>query len=153
MKKIILIILIVFTTSCASRKVIVDKTDIKKDSVSKVDIKIIEKDGTTVEIKNNVSIDEITIKPIDSTKSIIVDGKYYKNVVLTIKKTKDNSLRSETKTASKIEHKRQTVNTHVVKKEKKKEIDKKANYFIYLWLLLIPLGYYIYRRAMKMMLL
>lgn len=153
MKKIILIILIVFTTSCASRKVIVDKTDIKKDSVSKVDIKIIEKDGTTVEIKNNVSIDEITIKPIDSTKSIIVDGKHYKNVVLTIKKTKDNSLRSETKTASKIEHKRQTVNTHVVKKEKKKEIDKKANYFIYLWLLLIPLGYYIYRRAMKMMLL
>lgn len=144
MKKILILLFLVLT-SCASRKVIVDKTSVKKDSVSKVDIKIIEKDGTNVEIKNDVSIDEITIKPIDSTKSIIVDGKYYKNVVLTIKKTKDNSLRSEAKTSSKVEHKQQTVNTSEAKKEFKKKADKKANYFVYLWLLLIPVIYYIYK--------
>ena len=28
---------------------------------------------------------------------------------------------------------------------KNKSIDKKANYFVYLWLLLIPIGMYIYR--------
>jgi len=152
MKKILILAFLVLT-SCASRKVIIDKVDVKKDSVSKVDIKIIEKDGTNVELKNDILINEITIIPIDSTKGIIVDGKHYKNVILSIKRTKDNSLRSETKTASKIEHKQQTVNTSVAKKEFKKNVDKKANYFVYLWLLLIPLIYYVYKQVVKRMLL
>ena len=153
MKKITLIVLFILITSCASRKVNVSKIEVKKDSISKIDIKTIEKDGTNVEIKNDILIDEIVIKPIDSTKDIIVDGKRYKNVVLSIKRTKDNSLHSENKMSSKIEHKQQIVNTSVVKKEFKKDIDKKANYFVYLWLLLIPIGYYIYKQVMKRVLL
>ena len=153
MKKIILIVLFILATSCASRKVNVSKIEVKKDSISKIDIKTIEKDGTNVEIKNDILIDEIVIKPIDSTKDIIVDGKRYKNVVLSIKRTKDNSLHSENKMSSRIEHKQQIVNTSAVKKEFKKDIDKKANYFVYLWLLLIPIGYYIYKQVMKRVLL
>ena len=145
--------LVMLITSCASRKVNVSKAEIKNDSMSKVDIKIIEKDGTNVEIRNNITTDELTIKPIDSTKDIIVEGKHYKNVILSIKRTKDNSLHSENKTSSKIEHKQQIVNTSTVKKEFKKEVNKKANYFVYLWLLLIPIGYYAYKQVMKIVLL
>jgi hypothetical protein len=29
---------------------------------------------------------------------------------------------------------------------KEKTVDKKANYFVYLWILLIPIGMYLYRQ-------
>ena len=95
MKRIILI-LFVLLTSCASRKVNINKTDIKKDSVVNTEIKVITIENKiktdSTNITTNIDSSEITITPIDSSKTIIVDGKSYKNVVLKIKKTKANTL-------------------------------------------------------------
>jgi len=144
MKYIYIIIPFLFL-SCASRKVTVSNLEIKKDSVSQIETKVVTKEVSNIEIQNNILIDEFIIKPLDSTKEIVIDGKSYKNVVLTYKKTKDNSLHRNNKIVSKIEDKQQKSNVSLIKKEFNKDIDKKANYWVYLWLLIIPIGYYLYR--------
>jgi len=149
MKKLILFISLFLIFGCASRKVSIDKIEIKKDSITQINTKTELKEVSNIEIKNDILTDEILIKPIDSSKEIVVNGIKYKNVVLSIKKVKDNSLYLNNKTIQLSEDKQQKSNVSITKKEFKKEIDKKANYFIYLWLLLIPIGYLIYNSFFK----
>jgi len=157
MKKIILLFILVLT-SCASRKVHIDKIDIKKDSIveTKVEVTTIENkektDSTNIVI--NADCSEITITPIDSGKTILVDGKSYKNVVLKIKKTKTNTLYTNKKKESnskrvdsiatiKAEVKERTVG-------KTKTVDKKANYwFLFYWLILILILYLLWRNRQR----
>jgi hypothetical protein len=148
----ILVSLILF--SCASRKVNTQISEVKKDSlvVTLVDTKIETKKDTDSETNINTFIDsdEIIIKPLDSLKEIIVDGKHYKNVVLTIKKTKTNSLYNNKEKVSENALKQQKksikIQTKQVENKKSKVIDKKANYFIYLWFLLgLIILYLIYK--------
>jgi len=147
MKQIfILVSLVLF--SCASRKV--NKEVIKKDSLVQIETKTEIKEETNIAIKNDILIDEFTITPLDSLKYIVINGISYKNVVLRYKKVKDNSLHIEKKIVSKNEHKKETIKTSV--KSFKKQIDKKANYFIYLWLLLIPLFFLIRHQIIKRLL-
>ncbi len=154
MKRLLLYIAIfVLFTSCAARKVNVDKVD----TVVKTDSTSVTKQETVATQENNVKIttdtDELEIIPIDTTKSIEVDGKKYKNVKLKYKKTKkvlvDNT---KIKVSEKVSIKAKVKKATAVKTFKK-DIDKKANYSIYLWwlliLLLILLGYYTYRRINK----
>ena len=141
MKQIyILVSLVLF--SCGSRKVAIQ--EIKKDSLSQIETKIVTKEETNIVIKNDICIDEFTITPLDTLKDIVVNGITYKNVVLRYKKVKDNTLHIEKKTMLKNEVKKKVVKTSV--KSFKKDIDKKANYWNYLWLLLIPVCYYLYRK-------
>ena len=148
----ILVSLLLF--SCASRKVDVKVQEVKKDSLVETKIDLTEnkvKDSTAeTNTRTIINIDEIIIKPIDSLKEFIVEGKTYKNVVLSYKKTKSNSLYNNkiklsentlkhVKTDSKIK-------TSVKENIKEKQIDKKANYFIYLWFILgIIIIYLIWR--------
>jgi hypothetical protein len=149
MKKLILLFLIVLT-SCASRQVQVDKLDIKKDSVAETKVIV-----TTVENKiktdstnivTTIDNSEITITPIDTCKEIVVEGKIYKNVVLKIKKNKANTLYTNNKTESnnKLTDSVATVKVNKTEKVsgKNKTIDKEANYWWILWLLLLILILY-----------
>ena len=141
MKQIfILVSLVLF--SCSSRKVAIQ--EIKKDSLKQIETKIVTKEETNIAIKNDIYTDEFTITPLDTLKDIVVNGITYKNVVLRYKKVKDNSLHIEKKTIVKNELKKELTKTSV--KTFKKDIYKKANYWNYLWLLLIPVVYYLYRR-------
>ena len=141
MKQIfILVSLILF--SCGSRKVAIQET--KKDSLKQIETKIVTKEETNISIKNDIYTDEFTITPLDTLKDIVVNGITYKNVVLRYKKVKDNSLHIEKKTIVKNELKKELTKTSV--KEFKKDIDRKTNYWNYLWLLLIPICYYLYKR-------
>jgi hypothetical protein len=140
--------------SCASRKVDIKVQEVKKDSLVETKIDLTEnkvKDSTAeTNTRTIINIDEIIIKPIDSLKEFIVEGKTYKNVVLSYKKTKSNSLYNNkiklsentlkhVKTDSKIK-------TSVKENIKEKQIDRKANYFIYLWFILgIIIIYLIWR--------
>lgn len=150
MKKLILLFLIVLT-SCATRKVSIEKIDIKKDSIVEVEVKVItiESKVKTDSTKINTTTDysEITIIPIDSSKTIIVDGKSYKNVVIKIKKNKVNTLYTNNKKESNNKRVDSVATTKVNKTEttsvKNKIIDKKANYWWILWLLLLMLILYL----------
>ena len=149
MKKLILLFLIVLT-SCASRQVQVDKLDIKKDSVAETKVTVttienkIKTDSTN--IVTTIDNSEIVITPIDTCKEIVVEGKVYKNVVLKIKKNKANTLYTNNKTESNNKHTDSVATVKVNKTEKvsgkNKTIDRKANYWWILWLLLLILILY-----------
>ena len=158
MKKIIFIILIVLT-SCSSRKVLVDKTDIKKDSIVETKVVVTKIDTTNKTDSTKVVIDtdssEVIITPIDSSKVIIVDGKSYKNVVLKIKKNKSNTLYTNTKKESNIKRADSVAVSKIETKEhqvaKTKIIDKEQNYwFLVWWILLILIIYLLWRNKQRL---
>ena len=151
MKKIIILLLAVILTSCGARKVDVSKVEIKKDSIVETKAEVVtteikeKTDSTNINITTDSS--EIVITPIDSSKTIIVDGKSYKNVVLKIKKNKVNTSYTNNKRESNIKHTDSVGTSKTSVKEnivaKTKNIDRKADYWSLLWLLLLILIMYL----------
>jgi len=159
MKKLILLLLIVLT-SCAGRKVQINRTEIKKDSIveTKVSVTTIETKEKTdsTNIITNIDNSEITITPIDTCKEIIVEGKVYKNVVLKIKKNKVNTLYTNNKTKSNNKRIDSVATVKVNKTEKisgkNKTIEKKADYWwILWWILLILTLYQLWRNRLSLL--
>jgi ATP-dependent Zn protease len=158
--KPIFILVSLFLFSCASRKVDLKVKEVKKDSLveTKIDLTETKVKDTQQEtnINKTVYFDEIIIKPLDTLKEFIVEGKTYKNVVLSYKKTKTNTLYNNKVKVSenvlkhvKIDNK---VKTSSKENSKEKQIDKKANYFIYLWFILgIIIIYLIWRNRLLLL--
>ena len=150
MKKYIIIILLILT-SCASRKVNINKIEIKKDSVVETKVQTTATEIKTFKDTTNITTvedaSEIAIMPIDPSKEMLVDGKSYKNVSLKIKKNRVNTIFKGSKIGTNIKHKDSVSNTRVQEKTntigKTKSIDKKANYYWLLWLLLVILILYL----------
>lgn len=153
MRYLITGILLLLITSCASRKVAIAKEDTKItiDSTSVVRI------DSTSNVNNNVYISENTeefeIKPLDTTKAFIYNGKTYFNAILKHKKSNKVLVDTSKKIVSKNVLKQVSKSKQETKSIKNKTVDKKANYFVYLWLLLIPIGMYIYRKLKEKILL
>lgn len=155
MKKIIILSLIlsIFGTSCATRKV-----DIHKEAVStKSDSSSVTKKEIVTTQDNNVNVitncDEIEISPLSDTIPMVVNGITYKNAKIRHKKTKvvfqDNTKKKVSEKAS--------IETTIKKNTKiemvKKDIDKKSNNWRWLLiLLLIGFGFYTYKRINKTLL-
>ena len=160
MKYIYYIICSAVLFSCASRKVDIKVQEIKKDSLIETKIDLTEnkvKDSTAeTNINKIVYFDEIIIKPLDSCKEFIVEGKTYKNVVLSYKKTKTNSLYNNKIKVSEntLKHVKTDSKIKTSSKEniKEKQIDKKANYFIYLWFILGIIIIYVIWRSKRLFL-
>jgi len=123
--------LFLLLTSCSTRKVAIQ--DVKKDSMSQIVTKIATKEVLDVKNETDIVTDEYTITPIDTCKDIVVNGKTYRNAVLTYKRTKDNSKYTEKKITSKTEDKKE--NTKVIEKIKNKKIERKS--YNMTWILLI----------------
>ena len=125
MKKLILLLSLIFLFSCGSRKVentkIENKVENKIESVSKIAEKAIIKIDTKKDMKET----EITYIPIDSKSDFTVDGKVYKNVQIKHRTIKDNTIVAEVKTIDKkqdIAVKKQSkdrINTAIKKVDKK----------------------------------
>lgn len=145
--------LLLLITSCASRKVVVEKevakTTLDSTAITKVD--------STSITQNNVSLiensEELEIKPAVDSLPIVINGISYKNAILTYKKKNKVLVDKTIKKESKKALKKVTERKKEIKKIKNKTIDKKADYFVYLWLLLIPVGMYIYRQVKNKLLL
>ena len=160
MKYIYYIICSAVLFSCASRKVDIKVQEIKKDSLIETKIDLTEnkvKDSTAeTNINKIVYFDEIIIKPLDSCKEFIVEGKTYKNVVLNYKKTKTNTLYNNKVKVSEntLKHVKTDSKIKTSSKEniKQKQIDKKANYFIYLWFILGIIIIYVIWRSKRLFL-
>ena len=151
MKKILLLVFLFTLISCASRKVTADKNDIKKDSIVETKVKVItienEKKSDSTNIILVIDNNEFTITPIDTTKEIIVEGKHYKNVILTIKKNKTNVSYSNKNKESYTKSKDSTSTNKVVKTEvsktKQKKVDKKQNYWVFILPILLLIILYL----------
>ena len=151
MKKLIFILVSIVLMSCASRKVRVNNTEIKTDSIVEHKDTIAIKTIDSIYIKKDVTIDEIVITPLDTCKQFMVDGKFYKNAIITIKKVKDNSLYSEKKTLTINASKTQKNHTTKATIIKSKQIDKKSNLILYLvlYILFAIVLFVIYRYLSK----
>ena len=135
MKYIIIPVLLVLV-SCASRKVDVSKLSIETKVDSSVVVKV---DGTYVSESNTIveeTTEELEYKPIDSLKPMVINGKEYINTVIRSKKKKTNKIDNTKDTAKITSVKKLNVKREGNKKEFDKKVDKKANYWMYLWFLL-----------------
>lgn len=134
--------LIMLTCSCGTRKVqkstIKESLQVEQATTEKKDISIDNQTKTVI----NEDADEIEVKPIDTSKTITVNGKKYKNAIVTLRKKKVNTV---------IENKEivkdNTVKTVNIVTESKKDnkaiaIERKSNPFLPLLWLLIPVIIY-----------
>lgn len=135
-KAFLLIFISIFIYSCSTKKAVTNNvSDVKIDSVYKEKKDSISLKQNSVVIKENVY--EMEIVPIDSAKAIIIDDKEYKNARIKIKKS-DKSFVDSTKlivlesSDKEVELQKKSIN-----KEFEKEVDRKPNYLIWLWLLII----------------
>lgn len=139
--------------SCASRKVAIvkEETKTKTDSTSVVRI------DSTYTLNNNIKIvetsEEFEIKPLDTTKAFIYNGKSYFNTILKHKKSNKVLVDTSNKIVSKNILKQVSKSKQETKSIKNKTINKKSNYLVYLWLLLIPIGMYAWRQIKNKLLL
>jgi len=147
MKKILILCFLILT-SCAARKVNVDKVDsvVKSDSTSVTKQEVITTQDNHVSIVTNT--DELEVSPVSDSLPMVVNGITYKNAKLKYKKTKKvlvDTTKIKVAQKSSIEVK---VKKDTTVKSFKKDIDKKANYAIYFWwllfLLIIALVVYLY---------
>ena len=135
-KRLTLITSILLLVSCGARKVDISKEVINTKIDSSVVVKV---DGTYVK-DNNVfteeTVDEIEYKPLDSLKPMVIDGKSYTNTIIKSKKKKSVKL-DKTKAINKVSSvKKLNVKKEATKKVFIKKVDKKTNYWMYLWFLL-----------------
>jgi len=160
--KINIIVLLLILTSCASRKVDINKVTVKKDSITET--KAVVKTDEISSVKDTTNINtfedasEIAIIPVDPSKEMLIDGKSYRNVSLKIKKNRVNTIFKGSKFRTDIKHKDSISNTKTQETTntvgKTKVIDKKANYwFIIYWLILLIVLYLIYKNRKKLLLL
>jgi len=146
MKKLSILFLVFTLIGCASRKVTIDKSEvaIKSDSIS------IEKKDSVSTINNNIKIvenyEEVEITPEVCGVEMVINGISYKNAVLRYKKSKNEHTDTSTKIVSKKASKQVAKKKQENKITKNKTTDKKANNFVYFWLLLIPAGMFVYRQ-------
>lgn len=153
MRVIVYIICGALLFSCASRKVDVVKQEIKTKTDS---VAIVKTDSTSIINKNvyfSENTSELEIKPLIDSLPIVIDGTSYFNVVLKYKKQNKVLVDTSKIIVSKNVLKQVSKSKQETKSIKNKTVDKKANYFIYLWLLLIPIGMYIYRKLKEKILL
>ncbi len=145
-KHLILILLSFLLFSCASRKVAVTKTQVE----THIDSTVVEKKDSVSVQQNAISIkediDEIEIVPIDTAKPLVIDGKQYFNATVRLKKTRRHIVDSSKSTVSKSSENTISVKKDIKAKGFEKKVDKKANYFVYLWLLLIPIAIWFGRK-------
>jgi hypothetical protein len=151
-RHLILIFSLLFI-SCASRKVDVSKQQIetKTDSTSVVRIDSASQINKNVYITENTF--ELEIKPLNDSLPIVIDGTSYFNAVLRYKKSNKVLVDTSKIKVSKNVLKQVSKSKEETKNIKEKTVDKKANHFVYLWLLLIPIGMYLYRQLKNKLLL
>ena len=132
MKKLIFIFAILLT-SCGARKVAVNNTETKTDSVAVTEIIVKDSVKKENEVITNVTslneYEEVELRPIDTSKAIVINGKEYKNVVIRAKKNRTSNSYTNTIKASETQSIDSINRSIVVKKDtaiiKTKNVDKK----------------------------
>lgn len=148
MKKLVYLVLMLLA-SCGAKKTSINRESIVKDSVAEITVKTekierIDK-AKIINILTELENEEIIITPMDTSKSVIINGKVFKNAHISIKKNK--SSKNYTNTSKVSETKLiDSLYTSIVKEKqvvvsKAKLIDKKEpiafNIVSYIILLLL----------------
>lgn len=145
-KCLILLFSLSLLFSCSSRKVGIAI----RESKTKIDSTAITKTDSTSIINKNIYIsensEELEIKPLVDSLPIVINGKSYFNAILKYKKANKVLVDTSSEKVYKNVLKQVSKSKKETVIKKGKTIDKKANYYTYFWLLLIPIGMYLYRQ-------
>jgi len=151
MKKIILLSILVIFASCGSRKVqksvVKENSTTEKTETEKKDIETKTETNTVINDESN----EIEVTPIDTSKAIIVNGKEYKNAIVTLRKKKVNTVIEKKEIVK--DNSAKTVKAVAKTKKDNKDIaiERKSNPFLpLLWLLIPAIGYLIWKYKYKL---
>ena len=143
--------LIALLLSCGTRKV--QKSNVKEEvkteqaTTEKKDIETKTETNTVV----NEETDEIEVKPIDTSKTITINGKKYKNAIVTLRKKKVNTTIAEKATVKDLSKHETKAITTVKKQEVKRNIERKSNPFLpLLWILLPAIVYAVWKYKFKL---
>ena len=147
---LLMLSLIWLLSSCGTRKVqktiVKEETKTEQSTTDKKDIVIDNQTKTVI----NEDADEIEVKPIDTSKAIIVNGKTYKNAIVTLRKKKVNTIIENKEIVKDNSVKTAKAITTSKKDNKITAIERKSNPFTFLLWLLIPLGLYLlYKFVLK----
>lgn len=143
---ILSLILSIFATSCASRKVNKSETKETEKTTVEVTAEVNTKVNENTKVIDTSTIDEIEIVPVDNSKPIIYNNQKIFNAKIRHSKKKNNIISNK---VVETQHKAKKEWLTMVKTNKTvevKQLDKKANYFWLLWLLLLIPFYYLYKR-------
>ena len=123
--------------SCSTKKVAISKSVVE----TRTDSVVVEKKDSVTFQQNAISIkediDEIEVVPIDNTKPIVIGGKEYFNASVKIKKTKREVVDSTKIAVAVSDYKQTEVSKEQSIETYDKSVEKKSNYFVYFWLLLL----------------
>lgn len=145
-KYLTLALVIPLLFSCAARKVAVTKTQVQThtDSVS------IERKDSVVVKQNAIIItdssEEIEVKPIDTAKPIIIGETKYFNATVKVRKVRKSLVDTTKVVTTQSTQKQVTVQKDTKEKGFEKKVDKKFNYFIFFWLIVILLLLWLARK-------
>jgi len=150
----ILVLIIFLLCSCGARKV--DKSHIEIHDTETTEATFKDSSKTVTKLESNTKIvdvsqsDELVITPIDSSKEFSVNGVKYKGVVLKAKKVRNNITTDKSINVAKTSQndvkkalKNETAKEAIIDT---KESDRGFNYLSLLWLLIIPVIYFGYRK-------
>lgn len=144
---IVVISVLAFLCSCASRKVSKSETEIKTETEVKETTETKTDVNTNVVTVDTSTTNEIEFIPVDNTKPIIIEGKSYTNVIIKRVNKKNNVVTIENEKVSQIEQKAVKTKGKQVIEVEQKETQKETNYnWWWLIILLIISGYVIYRK-------
>jgi hypothetical protein len=144
--------ILIFCSSCASRKVAksnVTETTRTEVQASKVDSsKTVTTVDSNIEVVDQSSTLQVTLQPLDNTKPMVVNGKSYFNTILKQSKVKKNVTTKQYTKVAQIEQKAVKTQSKSVTRSKRVEAVKNTEREGFNWwwllLLLIPLGLYVY---------
>lgn len=144
---IIVISVLAFLCSCASRKTAKSQTEIKTETQSTETTETKTDVNTSIVTVDTSTTNEIEFIPVDNTKPIIIDGKSYTNVIIKRVNKKNNVVTVENEKVSQIEQKAVKTKGKQVIEVEQKETQKETNYnWWWLIILLIISGYVIYKK-------
>lgn len=154
MKKVLAILSLIILASCGARKVNKSSEDVKeKKEIVSVDTTKTKTNETIKTIKTNDSVIScIEVSPIDTSKAFTYNGTTIKNGVLRLQKTRVNKTYQTEKNLSKTKDKgvSKDIKTQKRVQVEVKQVDKKESYLDFLWwILLVVIGYILYRRYIK----
>jgi hypothetical protein len=148
----IAITVLIFCSSCASRKVA--KSNVTETTKTEAQASTVDSSKTITTVDTNTKVidctdtDEVIVQPLDNTKEMVVNGKKYFNTVLKHKRVKNNITTNQAIKVAQIEQKAVKTQSKAVTQSKRVEVVKNTEREGFSWwwllLLLIPLGFWYY---------
>ena len=151
---ILAILIVIFLTSCGSRKVsksnvtLTDSQSVEKTSIDSS--KTSKNTSSNVQITENKELNEFVLEPIDTSKEFIYNDKKYKNVRLTHRNIKSNTNIDKVVKVSEIKQNNVKTSSKEIKEKKvnviTKDIHREQSYWWLLWLLLLIPAYFLWQK-------